>query len=140
VQQVLDDAGSTRLKDATKAYDLLKRPEGSYAHIEQMIGENREISEEVKEQVEIQVKYEGYIKKASSQVERMLTLEHKKIPEDIDYDAIHSLSSESRERLKSVRPLSVGQASRTAGVNPADVSILAVYIEQGKIARMKETI
>lgn len=140
VQEILDEANSTRLKDATKAYDLLKRPEVQYAHIERMIGENSEITEDVKEQVEIQVKYEGYIKKANSQVERMLTLEHKKIPEDIDYDAIHSLSSESRERLKSVRPLSVGQASRTAGVTPADVSILAVYIEQGKIARIEEPI
>src|SRR5699024_3051632 len=140
VQEILDEAGSTRLKDATKAYDLLKRPEVSYAHIERMIGENSEITEDVKEQVEIQVKYEGYIKKANSQVERMLTIEHKKIQDDIDYYDIHSLSSESRERLKSVRPLSVGQASRTAGVTPADVSILAVYIEQGKIARMKETI
>ncbi len=138
VQSILVEANSTRLKDASKAYDLLKRPEVSYAHIERMIGENEEITDEVKEQVEIQVKYEGYIKKANDQVKRMLSLESKKIPEDIDYDAIHSLSIESKERLKSVRPLSIGQASRTAGVSPADVSILVVYIEQGNIARVAE--
>lgn len=136
VQSILVEAGSTPLKDASKAYDLLKRPEVSYAHIEQMIGENEAITPDVKEQVEIQVKYEGYIKKANDQVKRMLSLEDKKIPENIDYDAIHSLSMEAREQLKGVRPLSVGQASRTAGVSPADVSILVIYIEQGNIARV----
>ena len=98
--------------------------------------EGQEVPEDVKEQVEIQVKYAGYIKKANEQVDRMLKLENKKIPEQIDYDAISGLSSESKERLKKVRPLSVGQASRTAGVNPADISILLVYVEQGKIAKI----
>src|SRR5690625_4691078 len=94
------------------------------------------LPKEVKEKVEIQIKYEGYIKKANEQVERMLKLEDKKIPADIDYDAITGLSSEAKELLKKVRPLSVGQASRTAGITPSDVSILLVYIEQGKIARV----
>jgi len=90
----------------------------------------------VKEQVEIQIKYEGYIKKANDQVKRMLKMEDKKIPANIDYDAVNGLSSEAKERLKKVLPLSIGQASRTAGVTPSDISILAVYIEQGHITRL----
>lgn len=136
VQQVLTEANSTPLKDATHAIELLKRPEIKYATIEKMMAASKKLSDEVKEQVEIQVKYAGYIKKAKEQVARMLKLEDKKIPADIDYDAIKGLSIESRERLKKVRPLSVGQASRTAGVTPSDVSILIIYIEQGKIARV----
>ena len=136
IQDILIEAKSTPLKDATNALDLLKRPEITYEHLDQMNNEGQEIPEDVKEQVEIQVKYAGYIKKANEQVDRMLKLENKKIPEQIDYDAISGLSSESKERLKKVRPLSVGQASRTAGVNPADISILLVYIEQGKIAKI----
>lgn len=136
IQQVLTEANSTPLKDATHAIELLKRPEIKYTTIEKMMAASKKLSDEVKEQVEIQVKYAGYIKKAKDQVARMLKLEDKKIPADIDYDAIKGLSIESRERLKKVRPLSVGQASRTAGVTPSDVSILIIYIEQGKIARV----
>ena len=136
IQDILIGAKSTPLKDATNALDLLKRPEITYEHLDQMNRDGQEIPDDVKEQVEIQVKYAGYIKKANEQVDRMLKLENKKIPEQIDYDAISGLSSESKERLKKVRPLSVGQASRTAGVNPADISILLVYIEQGKIAKI----
>lgn len=136
VQEALKEVNATPLKDAVHAFDLLKRPEIRYDLIEKLTGEVMDLSEDVKEQVEIQVKYEGYIKKAKEQVERMLRLEDKKIPADIDYDAISGLSSESKERLKKVRPLSVGQASRTAGVTPADVSILIIYLEQGKIARL----
>ena len=102
-----------------------------------MIGE-RDIPLEVKEQVEIQVKYEGYIKKANDQVKRMLKMEEKRIPDNIDYDAIHSLADEAREKLKTIRPMSIGQASRIAGVNPADISILLIYIEQGKVTSAAE--
>ncbi len=94
------------------------------------------LNKEAREQVEIQVKYEGYIKKANEQVERMIKMEDKKVPEDIDYDAINGFASEAKEKLKKIRPLSVGQASRISGVNPADISILLVYIEQGNIARV----
>ncbi|GFZ78422.1 tRNA uridine 5-carboxymethylaminomethyl modification enzyme MnmG [Compostibacillus humi] len=135
VQQMLNEAGASPLKEAIKVYDLLKRPELGYADIEKIIEKNDALTDEVKEQVEIQVKYEGYIKKAKEQVERMLKMEDKKIPEDIDYDAIPGLATEAREKLKKIRPLSVGQASRISGVNPADISILLVYIEQGNIAR-----
>lgn len=132
---MLNEAGASPLKEAIKVYDLLKRPELGYADIEKIIEKNDALTDEVKEQVEIQVKYEGYIKKAKEQVERMLKMEDKKIPEDIDYDAIPGLATEAREKLKKIRPLSVGQASRISGVNPADISILLVYIEQGNIAR-----
>jgi len=90
---------------------------------------------DVKEQVEIQIKYEGYIKKANEQVERMRKMEDKKIPENIDYDAITGLASEAKEKLKKIQPISIGQASRISGVNPSDISILLVYIEQGKVKR-----
>ncbi len=136
VNAIMESAGATPLKEPVKAYDLLKRPELSYDHIEQMIEANTELSPEMREQVAIQVKYEGYIKKANEQVERMLKMEDKKIPDDIDYDAIHGLATEAVEKLKKVRPLSVGQASRISGVNPADISILLVYIQQGNIARI----
>ena len=82
------------------------------------------------------MKYEGYIEKAMQQVEKMKKMEIKRIPDDIDYDAISGIASEAKEKLKEVRPLSVAQASRISGVNPADISILLVYIEQGKIAKI----
>lgn len=136
VLQIMSEAGASPLKEPTKAYDLLKRPELEYEDIEGMIEPNPEINDEIKDQVGIQVKYEGYIKKAIEQVGRMLKMEDKKIPENIDYDAISGLATEARQKLKRIQPLSIGQASRVSGVNPADISILLVYIEQGHIARV----
>lgn len=136
VTEIMTNAGTAPLKEPIKAYDLLKRPELSYDLIELMIEANSDLPAVVKEQVGIQVKYEGYIKKANEQVTRMLKMEDKKIPHDIDYDDISGIATEAKEKLKEVRPLSVGQASRISGVNPADVSILLVYIEQGTIARI----
>src|SRR5690625_1241195 len=100
-----------------------------------MIEPGASLPSEVKEQVTIQIKYEGYIKKANEQVDRMLKMEDKKIPENIDYDAISGLATEAKEKLKNIRPISIGQASRISGVNPADISILLVYIEQGNIKK-----
>ncbi|MCA0972342.1 tRNA uridine-5-carboxymethylaminomethyl(34) synthesis enzyme MnmG [Halobacillus litoralis] len=136
VQAVIEEAGGSPLKDAMHALDLLKRPEMKYEHIERVSPSEEPLTADEKEQVEIQVKYSGYIKKALEQIERMKKMETKKIPDNIDYDAINGLATEARERLKNVRPLSVGQASRVSGVNPADVSILLVYIEQGNVARV----
>ena len=136
VNEIMAEAGATPLKEAVKAYDLLKRPELSYALIDRMIESNPALSTEVQEQVGIQIKYEGYIKKAKEQVARMLKMEDKKIPDNIDYDKISGIATEAKDKLKKVRPLSLGQASRIGGVNPADVSILLVYIEQGNIARI----
>jgi tRNA uridine 5-carboxymethylaminomethyl modification enzyme len=136
VQQVVKESGGTALKDGIKAGDLLKRPEITYQMIKQLTPRDEALPYDVEEQVEIQVKYEGYIAKSLQQVERMKKMENKTIPSDINYDDIQGLATEAREKLKEVRPLSVGQASRISGVNPADVSILLVYIEQGKIAKL----
>ncbi len=136
VQTIIREAGGSELKDGIRAADLLKRPEMTYDHIHQMVPANKEISPDVAEQVEIQVKYEGYIQKSLQQVDRLKKMENKKIPENIDYDDIHGLANEARQKLKEVRPLSVAQASRISGVNPADVSILLVYLEQGRIAKV----
>lgn len=135
-QHLIAERGGAALKDGILAIDLLKRPEMDYAAIREILADDIEVSEEVAEQVEIQTKYAGYIDKSLQQVEKMKRMEDKKIPANIDYDAIHSLATEARQKLKEVKPLSVGQASRISGVNPADVSILLVYIEQGKIAKV----
>ena len=136
INHILGEINSTLLKEAMKAYDLLKRPEVTYDFINRVIETNEQLDEEMREQVGIQIKYEGYIKKANEQVERMTKMEDKKVPENIDYDKINGIASEAKEKLKKIRPLSVGQASRISGVNPADVSILLVYIEQGKVAKI----
>lgn len=138
VAKVLAEAGSTPLQEAIRATLLLKRPEMTYADIAKIIESPEEpINDEVAEQVEIQVKYEGYIEKQLQQVERSKKMENKKLPEDLDYMAISGLASEARQKLSQVRPLSVGQASRVSGVNPADISILLVYLEQGKLAKIQ---
>ncbi|MBE3569479.1 MAG: tRNA uridine-5-carboxymethylaminomethyl(34) synthesis enzyme MnmG [Bacillales bacterium] len=136
VQQLISEVGGSPLKDGIRASDLLKRPEMAYAYIKKIVPAEKELSPEVEEQVEIQIKYEGYIQKSLQQVEKLKKMENKKIPEDIDYDAINGLATEARQKLKQVRPLSIAQASRISGVNPADISILLIYIEQGKIARI----
>ncbi|KKB37469.1 tRNA uridine-5-carboxymethylaminomethyl(34) synthesis enzyme MnmG [Bacillus thermotolerans] len=135
-QSVVREAGSSELKDGIRAADLLKRPEINYGHLKQLTPAPEALDSEVEEQVEIQVKYEGYIEKSLQQVEKLKKMENKKIPENIDYDAISGLATEARQHLKKVRPLSIAQASRISGVNPADISILLVYIEQGRIARL----
>ncbi|KGR91851.1 tRNA uridine 5-carboxymethylaminomethyl modification protein [Ureibacillus massiliensis 4400831 = CIP 108448 = CCUG 49529] len=135
-QEVIRSVGGTELKDGIRGADLVKRTEMTYDLVASLTPPGIELSDEVKEQIEIQLKYEGYIQKALSQVEKLHKMEDKKIPEDIDYDEISSLATEAREKLKEVRPLSIAQASRISGVNPADISILLVYIEQGKIARV----
>ncbi|MCZ0754755.1 tRNA uridine-5-carboxymethylaminomethyl(34) synthesis enzyme MnmG [Anoxybacillus sp. J5B_2022] len=136
VQEVIRQAGGSELKDGIRAADLLKRPEMTYEHIQLLAPAEEDIPADVIEQVEIQIKYEGYIEKSLQQVERLKKMENKKIPEDIDYDAITGLATEARQKLKQVRPLSIAQASRISGVNPADISILLVYLEQGRIARV----
>jgi tRNA uridine 5-carboxymethylaminomethyl modification enzyme len=136
VQQLIRDVGGSELKDGILAVDLLKRPEINYQHIYQLFPTEEGVDDVIGEQVEIQTKYEGYIAKQLQQVDRMKKMDNKKIPDDIDYDAIHGLATEARQKLKEVRPISVGQASRVSGVNPADISILLIYIEQGKISRV----
>ncbi|EUJ47462.1 tRNA uridine-5-carboxymethylaminomethyl(34) synthesis enzyme MnmG [Paenilisteria rocourtiae] len=137
VQKMLVDMGSTELKDGVLAADFLRRPEITYDILMEIVPRETSLTADIEEQVEIQIKYEGYIEKSLSQVEKMKRMEGKKIPENIDYDAIGSLATEALEKLKKIQPLSIAQASRISGVNPADISILLVYIEQGKIAKTK---
>ncbi|MDR7074081.1 tRNA uridine-5-carboxymethylaminomethyl(34) synthesis enzyme MnmG [Fictibacillus barbaricus] len=136
VQQALAEAQSTPLKEPMSAASLLKRPEITYPVIHKLAPAETLLSETVSEQVEIQVKYAGYIDKQLAQVERMRKMEDKKLPVDLDYMAINGLATEAKQKLHEVRPLSVGQASRVSGVNPADISILLIYLEQGKLAKI----
>ncbi|KMK77899.1 tRNA uridine-5-carboxymethylaminomethyl(34) synthesis enzyme MnmG [Alkalihalobacillus pseudalcaliphilus] len=137
VAALLEKVNSTPLQEAVRASAFLKRPELSYEDIASVIpAPEKPLGEDVSEQVEIQVKYEGYIEKQLQQVERAKKMDNKKIPENLDYFAINGLATEAKQKLSQVRPLSVGQASRVSGVNPADISILLVYIEQGRLAKI----
>jgi tRNA uridine 5-carboxymethylaminomethyl modification enzyme len=129
VQQMLRDVGSKELDNAIDLYSLLKRPEVTYRHVAQLVPATVEIPEDIAEQVEIQIKYEGYIRKQLQDVERLKKMEKKKLPEDLDYMNIQGLAMEARQRLEKVRPLSIGQASRISGVTPADISVLLIYLE-----------
>ncbi|MCM3732000.1 tRNA uridine-5-carboxymethylaminomethyl(34) synthesis enzyme MnmG [Fictibacillus nanhaiensis] len=136
VQQFLAEAQSSALKEPMTAANLLKRPEVTYSVIHKIAPAETPLNETVSEQVEIQVKYAGYIDKQLAQVEKMRKMENKKLPVDLDYMAINGLATEAKQKLHEVRPLSVGQASRVSGVNPADISILLIYLEQGKLAKI----
>ncbi|EGL18207.1 MULTISPECIES: tRNA uridine-5-carboxymethylaminomethyl(34) synthesis enzyme MnmG [unclassified Paenibacillus] len=129
VQAILEEAGTVLLNNAVDLLTLLKRPEINYSHIEGMLPLPVELSDEVKEQAEIQVKYAGYIEKQLAQVERLKKMEKKKIPDDIIYEDIHGIATEAKQKLAKIRPVSIGQASRISGVTPADISILLVYLE-----------
>ncbi|OYD07919.1 tRNA uridine-5-carboxymethylaminomethyl(34) synthesis enzyme MnmG [Paludifilum halophilum] len=135
VQSLLRELGSSELDNAVELSKLIRRPEIKYEHIVRMAPPERPVAPDVAEQVEIQLKYEGYIKKSLQQVEKMKKMENKRIPEWVDYDQVTGISSEAREKLNRVRPLSLGQASRISGVNPSDISILLVTIEQGGTSR-----
>ncbi|MGN1000791.1 MAG: tRNA uridine-5-carboxymethylaminomethyl(34) synthesis enzyme MnmG [Bacilli bacterium] len=126
----LQNINSTKLLDSITLYDLLKRPEITIEILKHWI--NIDFSKEVMEQVEIQDKYEGYIKKANREAEKMLDLERLKIPENINYESIKNLASEARQKLSSVKPTTIAQASRISGVNPSDISILMVYLKKEK--------
>ncbi|PYI52386.1 tRNA uridine-5-carboxymethylaminomethyl(34) synthesis enzyme MnmG [Paenibacillus flagellatus] len=130
VQQMLTDAGTVPLNNAVDLITLLRRPEITYAHLEQLSPSPFELNDEMKEQVEIQIKYEGYIEKQLLHVERLSKMEKKKLPEDLNYADIHGIANEAKQKLAQIRPLSIGQASRISGVTPADISILLVYLEQ----------
>ncbi|SES41117.1 tRNA uridine-5-carboxymethylaminomethyl(34) synthesis enzyme MnmG [Psychrobacillus sp. OK032] len=135
-QALIRSVEGSELKDGIRAADLLKRTEMHYDLVAELVPSEVELTLEEKEQVEIQVKYEGYIEKSLQQVEKLKKMEDKKIPDLLDYDAISGIATEAKQKLKQVRPLSIAQASRISGVNPADISILLIYIEQGKIAKI----
>ena len=128
VLEYLDKLGTTPLKEGISLYELLKRPEIKIEDLKEYI--NLDYDKEVLEEIEIECKYEGYIKKATKEAEKMLSLEEKQIPKDIDYNKVSNLASEAREKLIKVMPTTLGQASRISGVNPADISILMVYLRR----------
>jgi tRNA uridine 5-carboxymethylaminomethyl modification enzyme len=129
VQEKMLAMGSTELRSGATLYDLLRRTELSYDKLKESFA-LPDIPSAVKEQVEIAIKYEGYIKKQIEQVERAIKLEQKQIPSNIDYYSIAGLTEEAKEKLTNIQPLSVGQAGRISGVSPADISILLIYLEQ----------
>jgi tRNA uridine 5-carboxymethylaminomethyl modification enzyme len=126
----LDEINTTPIKDSTTLYNLLKRQEINFEHLKRFI--DKEYDESVISQVEVNNKYSGYIEKANKEAEKMIRLENKKIPKNINYDEIANIASEARQKLKEVRPTSIGQATRISGVNPADISILMIYLKKGE--------
>ena len=130
VQSLLESLNSTLLKSGTTIAELIRRPELNYKVLAPIDKERPELPEDVCEQVEINIKYDGYIRRQMKQVEQFKKLEAKKIPEDLDYEKVKSLRIEARQKLELYRPVSIGQASRISGVSPADISVLLVYMEQ----------
>ena len=129
VQSLLESLNSTLLKSGTTIAELIRRPELNYKVLAPIDKERPELPEDVCEQVEINIKYDGYIRRQLKQVEQFKKLEQKKLPEDIDYEDVGSLRIEARQKLEAYRPVSIGQASRISGVSPADISVLLVYLE-----------
>ena len=130
VNKLLEKAGTSVLTTGTKMAELLKRTELNYEMLKEIDPERPELSEQEKAEVEIQVKYEGYIKLQEAQVEKFKKLETKILPEDINYEDLKGISLEARQKLNKFKPHSIGQASRISGVSPADVSVLLVYLQQ----------
>lgn len=129
VQQLLRELGTSELRTGSSLFDLLKRPTVTYQAIRDSFG-LPELATEVESQVEIVIKYEGYIKKQIEQVQRSASLENRMIPQDLEYEAVSGISNEARQKLSTIRPGSIGQASRISGVSPADISLLTIFIEQ----------
>ncbi len=129
VNNLLIKYGTTALSTGTKMAELLKRTELSYEALKEIDTERPELSEQEKEEVEIQIKYEGYIKMQEAQVEKFKKIESKLLPEDLDYYKIKGISLEARQKLDKLKPYSIGQASRISGVSPADISVLLIYMQ-----------
>lgn len=130
IQDILAERGSAQLKHGLPAAELLKRPQITYDDLIAIGVGNAELADNVREQVEVQIKYEGYIKMQKDQVARVEKIENKKLSEDLDYSQITGLRNEAKQKLNAIKPASVGQASRISGVSPADISVLLVYLEQ----------
>ena len=129
IQEFMEKSGSTSLKTATSLAELICRPEFSYESLAEIDNDRKELPKDVIEQVEITIRYEGYINRQERQVEQFKKLEKKLIPVDINYDDVGSLRLEARQKLEKFRPTNIGQASRIGGVNPADVSVLLIYLD-----------
>ena len=135
IQHFLEESGSSILKTAATLAELICRPELGYAALAPIDKERHPLPSSVVEQVEIEIKYEGYIIRQKRQVEQYRKMEKKMIPVTLDYDEVPSLRLEARQKLKEFRPVSVGQASRISGVSPADISVLLVYLEHYKATK-----
>lgn len=133
VNVILENAGTSILTTGTKMAELLKRTEINYEMLKEIDPERPKLSLQEKEEVEIQIKYEGYIKLQEAQVEKFKKLETKLLPKDIDYETLKGISLEGRQKLNKFKPRSIGQASRISGVSPADISVLLVYLQQGEL-------
>ena len=132
VNEFLEKHGTTPLSTGTKMSELLKRTEITYNDLNAIDKDRPELAKAEREEVEIHLKYEGYIKMEEEQVEKFKKLENKKIPEKIDYLSINGLSLEARQKLDKIKPGSVGQASRISGVSPADINVLLIYLQLNK--------
>lgn len=132
VLKLLESYGSTVIKSGVKLSDLIKRPELDYFKLEKIDTERPALPYSVKEEVNIKIKYEGYIKQQMNQVNQFKKMENKLLPEDIDYSKIKNLRIEASQKLSAIRPTSIGQASRITGVSPADITVLLIYLEQMK--------
>ena len=132
VNKFLENHNSSKIDNGVKLAELLRRTELTYKMLEEIDEDRPVLSEQVKEEVEIQIKYEGYIKLQNAQVEKAKKLENKLLPENINYEAIGGIRLEARQKLSKLRPRSVGQASRISGVSPADISVILIYLEQLK--------
>ncbi|NLK77901.1 MAG: tRNA uridine-5-carboxymethylaminomethyl(34) synthesis enzyme MnmG [Clostridiales bacterium] len=129
-QKVLEEHGSTPLKNGTTLAELIRRPELNYEDLAEIDPQRPQLAYDVVEQVNIHIKYDGYIKRQMKQVKEFKKLENKKLPEHFDYEQVKSLRIEAKQKLNLYQPVSVGQASRISGVSPADISVLLVYLEQ----------
>ncbi|MFC3747234.1 tRNA uridine-5-carboxymethylaminomethyl(34) synthesis enzyme MnmG [Paenibacillus sp. GCM10012306] len=129
INSILEQYESAPIVDGSNLLVLMRRPEVDYSLVDQFSPSPVELDEDMKEQVGIQIKYSGYIEKQLQHVERLQKMEKKKLPEDINYNEIHGIAMEARQKLSNIRPISIGQASRISGVTPADISILLVYLE-----------
>ncbi len=132
VNKFLEEHNSSKISNGIKLAELLRRTELTYEDLKEIDEDRPGLSEQVKEEVEIQIKYEGYIKLQNAQVEKAKKLENKLLPDDINYEAIGGIRLEARQKLSKLRPRSVGQASRISGVSPADISVILIYLEQLK--------
>ena len=130
INDYLESVGSTPIKNGTSIMELMKRPQVTYDSLAFVDRDRPQLSEHQKTMMEVQIKYEGYIKKQEQQIEKFRRLEDRKLPQDFDYDSVEGLRIEARQKLNSFRPLSVGQASRISGVSPADINVLLIHLEK----------
>jgi len=138
VLELLDEYNSTRIKSGVRLSDLIKRPELDYFKLSEIDNERPELAYAVQEEVNIKIKYEGYIKQQMNQVNQFKKMENKLLPSDIDYNEIKNLRIEATQKLNAIRPASIGQASRITGVSPADITVLLIYLEQMKHSKRSE--